>query len=323
MDTVTRLPDVYFPNLGIRFYNLPRFLIGDDPDFSLIYISGWPFNIYLYAVMIAIGLTLAALVGFWYVHVSKQKFDDYFSLLIIGFFFAIIGLRFYFVIFNWEMYADRGLLAAMFDIRDGGLAIFGGIIGAAIAALVVSKQKKIPFRVMADTGAPSMLVGQSIGRWGNFFNREAFGGFSDGLFAMRIRVDQAMYTTDELLQTAVVYYGDVRYFQVHPTFLYESVLTCLFFVFLYLYRPHKKFDGEILLLYFFGYGLIRFIVERLRTDQMMLFGSNIPLNMVTSALFMLVSAALIIKGHQLARKKLNVNPVTKPTSTKTRRKNGH
>ncbi|MCL2216566.1 MAG: prolipoprotein diacylglyceryl transferase, partial [Defluviitaleaceae bacterium] len=198
--------------------------------------------------------------------------------------------------------SGQNFIRVFFDIRGGGLAIYGGIIGAALAATIIGVRKNIPFTVLADTGAPSMLLGQVIGRWGNFFNREAFGSYSDGLFAMRIRLDQAHYITTELLETAVVTAYGVDYLQVHPTFLYEAAFNFVLMVALIFYRPHKKFSGEILLLYFLGYGVIRFFVEALRTDQMIFANTGIPLNQITAVLFAVVSAGLLIAGHLRARR---------------------
>ena len=307
MNVENSVPDISFPNLGINFSSVPRYFIGNDPEVSLIYIARFPLNIYMYAVSILIAITLAALLGFWSAKKSGQKVDDYVDLLVVGVILAFIGLRAYYLIFNWNQYSGQNFLRVFFlDIRSGGLAIYGGIIGAAVAAMIMSARKNIPFSLMADTGAPSMLLGQSIGRWGNFFNREAFGGYSDGMFAMRIRLDQARHVTEELLNTAVVRVGDVDYLQVHPTFLYESVLNFILMVGLLIYRPKKKFGGEILLLYFLGYGIIRFFVEGIRTDQMILMNTGLPLNQVTAVLFALVSAALLIAGYMRSGKSIEI-----------------
>ena len=298
-------PDISFPNLGISFWNVPTYLIGNDPNASLIYFTGFPVNIYLYAVSIVIAITLAALLGFWSAKVSGQKVDDYVDLLVVGVILAFIGLRVYYVAFNWDQFRGQGFFNIfILGIRDGGLAIYGGIIGAAVAAAIMGARKNIPFSVMADTGAPSMLLGQAIGRWGNFFNREAFGGYTDGLLAMQIRYDEARIVTQELRDTAVVYVHDVRYLQVHPTFFYESILNFVFMIALLLYRPVKRFDGEIVLLYFMGYGVIRFIVEGMRTDQMMLGGTGLPLNQVTAVLFFGVSLVLLILGYRRKKTKI-------------------
>jgi len=296
----TSPPDISFPNLGINLNRVPMYLIGNDPDFSVIYFSWFPMNIYLYAVSIVIGITAAYLIGIWHVKNSGQSVSAYTDLLLLGVPLAIVGLRIYYMVFNWDMFRGRNVLSAFFDIRDGGLAIFGGIIGAAIAAAIMGRKKNIPFALMADTGAPSMLLGQVIGRFGNFFNREAFGSPSDGVFAMQIRVDQARYTTPELLEN-VVYVSGVPYFQVHPTFIYEAAFNFVLMIALILYRPRKTFDGEIVLMYFMGYGIIRFFVESLRTDQMIFMNTGLPLNQITSVLFAVVSGGLIIAGHLRAR----------------------
>jgi len=299
-DNVT--PDIWFPNLGIYFNNVPRYFIGDIRELSLIYWPGFPANIYLYAICIIIGIISAYFLAIWYVKKSGQKVEDYLDLLVVGVILAFLGLRLYYLAFNWgARYSGQNFFAVFFDIRGGGLAIYGGIIGAAVAAAIIGIRKNIPFTTLADTGAPSMLLGQIIGRWGNFFNREAFGSHSNGLFAMRIRVDQAYYTTQELFETAVVHAQGVDYFQVHPTFLYEVTFNFLLMIALILYRPHKKFGGEIVLLYFLGYGVIRFLVEGLRTDQMIFANTGIPLNQITAVIFFIVSLTLIILGHKKAR----------------------
>ncbi|MCL2199895.1 MAG: prolipoprotein diacylglyceryl transferase [Defluviitaleaceae bacterium] len=281
-------PDIWFPNLGIYFNNVPR-----------IAISVFGFNIYWYSVIIAFGIFAAYFLAIWWVKKSGQKVDDYTDLLLLGVPLAILGLRLYYLAFNWDMYRGQNFIRVFFDFRSGGLAIYGGIIGAALAAAIMGMRKNIPFATMADTGAPSMLLGQVIGRFGNFFNREAFGGYTDGLFAMRIQEQQvhiARYITDEIREN-IIYVNGAHYIQVHPTFLYEAAFNLALMIALIIYRPYKKFNGEIVLLYFLGYGIIRFIVESLRTDQMMLFNTGLPLNQVVAVLFAVVSAALIIAGH--------------------------
>lgn len=285
-------PDIWFPNLNIYFQNVPQHL------FSIFGV-----DIYLYAVAIVIGITAAFFMGIWYVKRSGQKVDDYIDLMLLGLPLAVIGLRVYYLAFNWGSYRGQPLLRTFIDFRGGGLAIYGGIIGAALAAAIVGARKNIPFATMADTGAPSMLLGQVIGRWGNFFNREAFGGFTDGLFAMRLRADQVpmgRHVTQDILDN-IQYHSDVAYYQVHPTFLYESFFNLLLMIALLIYRPRKKFNGEIVLLYFMGYGIIRFFVESLRTDQMMFLNTGIPLNRLVGAGFAIVSAILIVLGHIRAR----------------------
>ncbi|MDR0273429.1 MAG: prolipoprotein diacylglyceryl transferase [Clostridiales bacterium] len=285
-------PDIWFPNMGIYFENVPKVL------FSLFGI-----DIYMYAVCIVTGIISAYYLGIWWVKKSGQKVEDYTDLLLLGVPMALVGLRLYYLIFNWEMYEGQNFFIVFFSFRDGGLAIYGGIIGAALAAAIMGMRKNIPFSVMADTGAPSFLLGQVIGRFGNFFNREAFGGYTDNFLAMRIRTDQVHgsgHITEDLIENIVSVNG-AEYFQVHPTFLYEAAFNFVLMIALIIYRPHKKFDGEIVLLFFLGYGVIRFFVESLRVDQMILFNTGLPLNQVVAALFAVVSAALIIAGHMRAR----------------------
>jgi phosphatidylglycerol:prolipoprotein diacylglycerol transferase len=285
-DNIT--PDIWFPNIGIYFDNVPRVL------FTI-----FDFNVYTYAVVIFFGIVAAIALGLWWAKRSGQKIDDYIDLLVLGLPLAVIGLRVYYLFFNWDTYSGQNFFRVFFNFRSGGLAIYGGIIGAALAAAITGMRKNIPFATIADTGAPSMLLGQVIGRFGNFFNREAFGGYTDNFFAMRIRVDEvhgSPYISQELLDN-VIYVNGAEYFQVHPTFLYESAFNFVLMSALLIYRPHKRFNGEIVLLYFLGYGVIRFFVEGLRTDQMMFFNTGLPLNQVVAVLFAVVSAALIIAGH--------------------------
>jgi len=204
--------------------------------------------------------------------------------------------------FNWDAFRGQNFFVALIDIRSGGLAIYGGIIGAILAGVIMCAKKKISFRLVADTCAPSLLLGQIIGRFGNFFNREAFGGYTEGLFAMRIQEVQARgIIPQELLDNVVVYQG-MRYLQVHPTFFYEAGLNLLLMLALIFYRPYKKFDGEVMLLYFLGYGVIRFFVEGLRTDQLILWNTGLPVSQVVSVLFGAVALGLIIWGRIRAPK---------------------
>jgi len=279
------VPDIWFPNLRIYFDNVPRVLF-----------SPFGFNIYIYAVLIVIGILSAYFLAVWYARRTGQKVDDYTDLLMLGVPMAVIGLRIYFLVFNWDMYRGQPI-SRLFDIRSGGLAIYGGIIGALLAGIIMAVVKKIPFTRLADTCAPSLLLGQVIGRFGNFFNREAFGGYTNNPFAMRIRLDQAHGVVPaELLDTVVTAQG-MQYLQVHPTFLYESFFNLLLMFALIFYRPHKKFEGEVILLYLLGYGIIRFFVEGLRTDQLMFFDTGWPASQFVSVIFAVLSLILIIAGR--------------------------
>ena len=299
-------PDIWFPNLNIWFQNVPRYAVNIGP-----------IQIYWYAVWILLGVICASLLAFWYAKKTGQKVSDYMDLLMLGLVLAFIGLRLYFVIFNWDQFRGSSILEII-DPRGGGLAIYGGIIGALLAGFIISRYKKIPITTITDTAGPSLALGQAIGRFGNFFNREAFGGYTNNLFAMRIRVDQAMQTPPELLER-VYTFGGVSYMQVHPTFLYEAVFNFLLVAALVIYRPHKRFNGEMILLYMLGYGTARFFIEGLRTDQLIFFGTGLAASQIMSVAFVVIAAALLFRGY-MGWNKPAAEPVPVKRKDKRRRK---
>ena len=224
---------------------------------------------------------------------------------------SLIGARLYYVAFRWDYYKDD--LLSIFNIRQGGLAIYGGVIAAIITTFVFSRVKKLSMGLLCDTAGLGLVLGQVIGRWGNFFNREAFGGYTDGLFAMQLplsAVRSSDVTTD--LMNHVVESGGISYIQVHPTFLYESMWNLVLLILLILFTKHKKFDGEVFLLYLAGYGIGRFWIESLRTDQLLIPGIGYPVSMALAALLVVVSVVWIIVWHIRATKKDKVED--QPTS---------
>lgn len=279
--------NINFPHLGIYLEN-----VGKN-------ISIFGFEIAFYGITIAV----AMLAGLWLaMRVAKktgQDPDTYFNLGMIAIVCALIGARAYYVIFDWGNYKDN--LLEIFNLRNGGLAIYGGVIGGVAATLVFARVKKQSFWQLADTASVALVLGQAIGRWGNFFNREAFGGYTDGLFAMQLPLN-AVYSWDvtpemlEHLQTV----GGVQYIQVHPTFLYESVWNLGVLIFLLLYRKHRKFQGEIFLLYLLGYGLGRAWIEGLRTDQLWIPGTEIPVSQVLAVVLVIVSTVIIAAKRKRA-----------------------
>ena len=181
------------------------------------------------------------------------------------------------MIFSWDMYKDN--LLDILNLRKGGLAIYGGVIAAVIAVFILARVKRLsPFQIL-DTVAMSILNGQMLGRWGNFFNREAFGEYTDGLFAMRLPVD-AVRSGDitEKMWEHMETVGAWTIYKVSPTFLYESVWCAVLLILLVLYRKHKKYEGELFLLYIFGYALGRVWIEGLRTDQLLIPGIGFPVS---------------------------------------------
>ena len=276
---------IEFPNIGIHLES-----VGD-------HISVMGFDIAYYGIIIGIGILAGIFIAAWEARHTGQKPDDYYDLAIYAVIFAIIGARIYYVIFSWDMYKDD--LLSVFNIRQGGLAIYGGVIAAVLTVIVFAKIKRLSAPLLMDTAGLGLVAGQMIGRWGNFFNREAFGEYTDWLLAMRLPVD-AVRGSDitDLMREHMETVEGVSYIQVHPTFLYES-LWCLFvLILMLLYRRHKRFHGEVFLLYLAGYGFGRFFIERLRTDQLLLPGIGFPASQLLAGVLVVVSIGMIIYRRQ-------------------------
>ncbi len=282
--------DIYFPNLGISVDKLSR-----------VAFSVFGCDIYWYGVFIAFGVFIAAVVLYKEAKRTGQSPDTYMDFLIFGIICGVVGARSYYLIFH------DGSLRDFIYIRNGGLAIYGGVIGGVFAIVCFTKFKKLNMFQFTDTCAMSMLIGQIIGRWGNFVNREAFGKATNSLFAMALKVESVngLDITKNLTQATynnsvypVMQYGGVSYIQVHPTFLYESFANFCLLTFIFFYRKKKRFEGELTVIYFAGYGLIRFCIESLRTDQLKIFG--VPVSMLLSAL--LFVAAIIFEIYMLKKK---------------------
>ena len=278
-----------FPNLGIHLKNVGKA------------ITVFGFDIAYYGIVIGLGMLAGIAMATYVARRTGQKQEDYVDVAIFGIIFGIIGARAYYVIFSWDMYKDN--LLEIFNTRHGGLAIYGGVIGAILTVLVLSRVKKIPFGLMLDTGGYGLITGQMIGRWGNFFNREAFGEYTDNLFAMRLPLD-AVRSSDvtDLMREHMQQVDDVDCIQVHPTFLYESLWCLLVLVLLLLYLNHKKFNGELFLLYLAGYGAGRFWIEALRTDQLLIPGTGLPVSRVLAGVMVAGSVCLILYNRRKAGK---------------------
>ncbi|MCR5004360.1 MAG: prolipoprotein diacylglyceryl transferase [Clostridiales bacterium] len=274
------MPDVWFPHLGIKIAHLSR---------TAFTIFGLEIAWYglIIALGVAAGLGLACLIA----KKTGQKSETYTDFIIYALIFSILGARIYYVIFSWDYYADN--LMQIFNLRGGGLAIYGGVIGAVATALIYCKIKKYDTWLLIDTAIPGLALGQAIGRWGNFCNQEVFGGYTDGLFAMRLNVETAAYTTPELMEKAITE-GGVTYIQVQPTFLYESAGNLLLVILMLLLWKKRKTPGVIFCTYLIGYGLLRFVIEYIRTDQLMLWGTNIPVSMALSAVLVVGGIILYI-----------------------------
>ena len=279
-----------FPHLGIHLSSVGN------------HITVFGFDIAYYGMIIGAGILAGIFMAVYEAKRTGQKEEDYYDLSICAVIISIIGARAYYVIFSWDMYKDD--LLSIFNLRQGGLAIYGGVIAAVLTVIVFAKVKKLSAAQIFDTAGLGLVLGQAIGRWGNFFNREAFGGYTDGLFAMQLPLSavRSSDVTDSLLQHVVEVNG-ISYIQVHPTFLYESLWNLILLILLILFTRHKRFDGEVFLLYLAGYGIGRFWIESLRTDQLLLPVIGYPVSMALAALLVIVSVSWIIIWHIRRHKK--------------------
>lgn len=272
--------NISFPNLGIYLENVGKS------------ISVFGFEIAFYGITIGLGVIAGILMAAHEAKRTGQNPDTYYDLATYAVILSVIGARIYYVIFAWDMYKDD--LLSIFNIRNGGLAIYGGVLTAIATVFVFAKVKKLSFGQLLDTAGLGLILGQIIGRWGNFFNREAFGEYTDNLFAMRLPLDAVRKSdvTELMLENLEVIDG-IKYIQVHPTFLYESLWNAAVLCILLLWRKHKKFEGEIFLMYLFGYGVGRFWIEGLRTDQLILFGTGLAVSQVLALVLVLISGISI------------------------------
>ena len=282
---------INFPNLNIHLDNVGQ-------TFSV-----FGFEIAYYGIAVVIGMVLGLFIMSREAKRLGENEEKYWDMGIIMLIAGVIGARIFYVVFAWEYYRDN--LLSIFNLRQGGLAIYGGIIGSVITVYIYGKIQKISFPKMIDCIAPGLLIGQVIGRWGNFFNREVFGGYTDNILAMQLPVsavrEQSEITT--AMWDNLVNISGTEFIQVHPTFLYEGLWNIGVFVLLWLYRKHKKFDGEVFLLYLIGYGVGRFWIEAVRTDQLLISGTNLPVSQVISVAFVVVAFGIIIK-KQINNKKI-------------------
>ncbi|MCR4789222.1 MAG: prolipoprotein diacylglyceryl transferase [Lachnospiraceae bacterium] len=264
MNEIMGLNDIAFPNLGIYLSNVPK-------GFSV-----FGFFIAFYGVFIGIGvlagIALAARVAKW----SKITPDTVWDFAFLAVLISIICARIYYVIFMWDLYKDD--LLSIFNLRQGGLAIYGGVIGAFIMVFSYAAVKKISPGVLGDVCTPGLILGQIIGRWGNFTNREVFGEYTDNLFAMRLPED-AVRSGDISASIREHMIAGTNYIQVHPTFLYEGLWNLGVLILMLVLWRKKKFEGQISLLYIGGYGLGRAWIEAIRTDTLFIPGTSVPVSL--------------------------------------------
>lgn len=273
--------EIAFPNIGIYIPHLPKGIT----------IGG--FTIAFYGMIIAVGMLSGLWLACHQAQRTGQKKEVYTDFAIYAIIFSLIGARLYYVAFSWENYKDD--LLQIFNTRGGGMAIYGAVIAAILTAIIYCKVKKYNFFLLADTAVGGLVLGQIIGRYGNFFNREAFGEYTNSLFAMRLRVDQVNPANiTELMRSHMTTVDGVQYIQVHPTFLYESLWNILVLVLILVFTTKKKFNGEIFLLYLVGYALGRVWIEGLRTDQLQIGSTGIAVSQVLSGAIVVVGVVVWI-----------------------------
>ncbi|MBE5959403.1 MAG: prolipoprotein diacylglyceryl transferase [Lachnospiraceae bacterium] len=280
---------IEFINFGIKLKDLAKGIyIGD-------------FMIAYYGMIIALGILSGIMIVCFQAKRTGQNVDTYLDFAVYIIVSCIIGARIYYVVFQWDYYKDH--ISEIINLREGGLAIYGAVIVGVIGAYIYGKVKKVNYALLGDTAIVGLVTGQIIGRWGNFFNREAFGGVAkdSNPFAMRLYFDDyfSIYDVPKAVldgmekmtgKTAEV----LGYVQVEPTFLYESCCNIIVLAILMFMTKRKKFDGQIVLLYLMGYGTVRFFVEGLRTDQLMMPVLNYPVSRLLSAILVVVSLIVMI-----------------------------
>ncbi|MDE6662248.1 MAG: prolipoprotein diacylglyceryl transferase [Lachnospiraceae bacterium] len=281
--------DIAFPNLGLYLRNLPK-------SFSI-----FGFEVAIYGMLIAFGVLSGIFMADYVAKKEKVNTEIIWDFAIYAVIFSIIGARIYYVIFEWDMYKNN--LLEIFNLRNGGIAIYGAVIAAFITLFVYCRVKKQSFLQIVDICVPGLALGQAIGRWGNFTNREVFGGYTNNLVAMRLPIE-VVRNRDITADVAAHIVEGTNYIQVHPTFLYECLWNLALIAIMLLYRSHKKFEGEMWLLYLGGYGLGRFWIEGIRTDQLYITGTHIPVSQAIAAVCVIVSvAADIVVRYRMKQNK--------------------
>ncbi|MFT3951048.1 MAG: prolipoprotein diacylglyceryl transferase [Oscillospiraceae bacterium] len=292
-DEILSNPDkVYFPFFG-KGDNI--FKNGFSLDNVLFTIPGTDFKIYWYGFLIAVGILLALLYGYRRMKSYGIDPDRATDAVIGGVVGAILGARLYYILFN-----DEVGIKDFFRIRDGGLAIYGGLIGAVLVGGGIAKLRGLKLTALLDVVGPAFLIGQAVGRWGNFFNQEAFGSNTSlpwGMMSNRT-ITYLSDVHDSLLGSSDI---DVdKFMPVHPCFLYESLWCILGFVLINFYSKHRKFDGELFLMYIGWYGLGRFFIEGLRTDSLYLF--NIRISQLIAGTCVIAALILILVFRGIVRR---------------------
>lgn len=268
---------VSFPGIGIEDFTV------DNVAFTLPFgENGFP--VMWYGVIIALGMALAVAYTYYSCRQQDISGDDVFDIAIFTVLFGIIGARLYYVLFKLENFTS---IADVFDIRSGGLAIYGGVIAGALTIFIICKfVKKISWRKFFDAVAPGVMIAQAMGRWGNFFNGEAYGSM--------VEEGTPLYFIRMGLLPNMDSYSTMYYY--HPTFLYESIWNIIGFILINVFYKKKKFDGQIALYYFIWYGFGRMFIEGLRTDSLYIGSTGIRVSQLLGLLLFLAGTGLLVYG---------------------------
>lgn len=282
---------IRFPNLDINLGHIAKS------------VTVFGFDIRVYGIVIAAGMLLGILFIELQARRQNQNPNLYLGMVIVSLIGGLIGARLYYVAFSWSLFEGQSWKAVC-DIRNGGLAIYGGIFAGALFGLIYCKILKISFGRMADVSCIGLLIGQIIGIWGNFFNRASFGEYTDSLFAMQLPVDsvRASELTKTIQQNLKTVNGTV-YIQVHPLFFYECIWCIILLVVLLIYSRNKKYQGEIFTRYLAGYGLGKMVIEWLRTDALYIPHTKISVSFLVSVILFVVCSVMAAIRRILSKKR--------------------
>ena len=281
---------IQFPNLGINLGYVGK----------SIQIFG--FEITFFGLVIALGMLLG--MGFVILEAKRcgENKDDYLEMMIMSLLLGVVGSRMLYVLCSWNLY--KGNIIEIFNVRNGGLTFYGGLFGGMLGAAIYCGVRRKSFMQMADTASMGIVIAQIIGRWGDFFNRESFGEYTNSIFAMQlplsaVRSSEVTSAMRENLETI----GGTSYIQVHPVFLYESLWCLLLFLLMLVWKRKKHFHGEVFLKYLAGYGLGRFCIELLRTDKLMIPGTSVGISQLISAAMFVICAMIAVVEETMAKKR--------------------
>lgn len=287
---------VEFPKFGLKFRDMP---MGIDIG---------SFHIAFYGMFIGLGMILGTLISLNYVKKIGHSIEDFLDLALYIIAFCLVGARAYYVLFKWNYYGKHPKEIIM--LKEGGLAIYGGIIAGAIVCYIFVKVKKLPFLLVADVAMEGLLLGQILGRWGNFTNRECFGTAcsTKNPLAMRIYFDK-YFSKGEVPDVVASGMQKITgktidalgYIQVHPTYLYESTLNLVLLIVVIIVANKKKYDGQMFFTYLIGYGAIRFFVESLRTDQLQIGNTGIAVSQALSGILFISGILLMIFNSKISK----------------------